>query len=483
MRTTHVALAGIALIIGTGFYLLLTQLLRDGRTETYQATEEAMVDTANVLASLLEGTLHDGKPNPAVLHDALTAARQRVLDAKIQSLTKIRVDLQVYVTDAAGIVIYDSAGKAVGQDFSQWNDVLLTLKGSYGARASRLNPEDPASSIMHVAAPVRDGEKIVGSLTVVKRKSDQAPFLEARRQRILQSGLLIGGGLLLFVGAVFFWLFRPMRQLSEYAHAVASGQRPVLPRLGHGKEARTLGRAMASMREKLEGREYAGQYIRTLTHELKSPLAAIQGAAELLEEPMPEEQRHRFLTNIRSESSRAEGLIRRLLRLSEVERMTGLARSEVIPVAPLMERLMAEAGALAAGRQVSLSLLSPASEVTVSGMVELLHSALFNLLENAIDFSLAGGVVEFRFDSGPDKEPAFVIADHGPGIPDYAVGRLFERFYSLKQSQTGMRGTGLGLCFVQEVAQLHGAVVHLENRLPGEGIGAVARFAFPVREA
>ena len=470
MRTTHVALCGIALIIATGFYLMVSQLMRDSRTEIYQATEETMVDLANVLAASLEVTLHAEKPDTGVLHAALEAAGKRSFEAPIQSLTKTHVDLQVYVTDADGIVIYDSLGKSNGQDFSKWNDVARTLQGKYGARATRTNPADPGSSVIHVAAPIHAADKIVGVLTVIKRKADQDPLVKEQRRKIMQSGLLIGGGLLLFVGAVFFWLFRPMRQLSEYAHKISSGQRPALPRLGHGKEARTLGAAMEQMREQLEGREYAGHYIRTLTHELKSPLSAIQGAAELLEETMPEEQRQRFLANIRTETERAERLIRRLLRLSEVERLKSLETRQEIDVKELMTQLQQDATALAASRNVTLNVTFPDTPSTIHGTTELLRSALLNLLENAIDFSPAGGNVDFTF----VPESTFNIADHGPGIPEYAKPHLFERFYSLKHAQTQRRGTGLGLCFVREVATLHGGEVSLENRPPSEGPGAVA---------
>ena len=177
MRTTHAALTGIALIITAGFYLLLTQLIRDSRNETYQAAEETLVDTAHLLAASLEGTLKDDLPDPAALHAALDAARARRFSAKIQILTKDHINLQFYVTDAKGIVLYDSTGQSTGQDFSKWNDVLLTLKGEYGARASRLDPDDPSSSVMHVAAPIYRGKRIIGSLTVIKPKSDQAPFV------------------------------------------------------------------------------------------------------------------------------------------------------------------------------------------------------------------------------------------------------------------------------------------------------------------
>lgn len=486
MRTTHIALAGIALIIGTGFYLLLIQLLRDTRIETYQATEETLVDTANLLAAFLENsTSAAGVTDTAALDAALSSARARILSARIQSMTKDRVALHVYVTDAQGKVRYDSKGTDTGKDFSKWNDVKLTLQGTYGARSTRTDPKDPATSFMHVAAPIHADGKIVGVVTVVKAKSDQKAFVAAQRRRIFQSCAMIAAGLLLFVGAVFFWLFHPMRRLSEYARNITSGKRPPLPALGLGREARTLGRAIESMREELEGREYADRYIRTLTHELKSPLSAIQGAAELLEEPMPEEQRRRFLTNIRNETERAGKLIRRLLRLSEVERQKTLEAPIAVDLGMLMRRAAGDVEALASSRKLTLTLQCPDETAAVTGTEELLHSALLNLLENAIDFSPPGGVVEFCYQAPatPAHGPAITITDQGPGIPDYARERLFERFYSLKHVATGRRGTGLGLCFVKEVALLHQAEITLTSPAGPPGFGTRATLTFPQRAA
>ena len=133
----------------------------------------------------------------------------------------------------------------------------------------------------------------------------------------------------------------------------------------------------------------------------------------------------------------------------------------------------AEAQPLTSNRNITLQVIAPETEIMLSGSPELLHSALINLVENAIDFSPAGGRIEFRF-VAPNR---FQVTDEGPGIPEYAKPRLFERFYSLKQSQVGRRGTGLGLCFVKEAAELHGGSVSLENR--ADRTGAKAEMNIP----
>src|SRR5204862_5975644 len=94
-------------------------------------------------------------------------ARRR-LDARIWNYTKRHTEYRIYVTDAKGIVVYDSSHQDVGKDYSRWNDVYLTLRGKYGARSTRSDPKDDSSSVMHVAAPIRDGARIIGVVTVAK---------------------------------------------------------------------------------------------------------------------------------------------------------------------------------------------------------------------------------------------------------------------------------------------------------------------------
>jgi two-component system sensor histidine kinase CreC len=104
----------------------------------------------------------------------------------------------------------------------------------------------------------------------------------------------------------------------------------------------------------------------------------------------------------------------------------------------------------------------------------MLRQALANLLDNAIDFSHALGNIEVQMIEH-DSIFKITIRDHGTGIPEYALPRLFERFYSVPRpnlaSNQPVRGTGLGLNFVQEVARLHGGAIKLENHMQG---GAIA---------
>ncbi len=478
MRLTRVTLLIIALIIGVGLYLLLRQQLSVVEPQTYQATEESMVDAAQILASFVETDLKDsGKFDKDRFEEAFEGANARKFEAIIHGHQKEHLGLSVYVTNAHGLVIFDSGGKYEGMNLANSRDVALTLQGRYGARSSRTDKDNPHSSVLHVGALIGPKEAPFGVLTVYKAQSDVLPIVDARRRSIYWGTGLIGAGILFLVTAVFIWQYLPVGRLTEYAREIEQGKRPPLPKLGAGKEVNTLARALESMREALEGRRYAERYVQTLTHEMKSPLAAIRGAAELLGEDMPVADRQRFLGNIRSESGRAERLMNRLLELSALEGRSSLDLTEVIDLGPVVIRAVEQGYPPAEIAAVHLDMKIPDDLVPVRGEAFILRSAVTNLLENAIDFSPRGGTVEvaLRRENGT----AFIeISDRGPGVPEYATDRVFDRFYSLRHHSSGRKGTGLGLTLVKEAAELHGGWVSLEPREEG---GTIARMALPVQ--
>jgi two-component system sensor histidine kinase CreC len=473
MRLTRVTLFFIALIIGAGIYLLARQQLSVVEPQTYQATEESMVDAAQLLAAIVEADLKAGSFDKQRFREAFDRLSERKFEADIHQHLKHQVGLGAYLTDAKGIVLFDSAGRAEGLDYSEKRDVHRTLRGKYGARSSRTDEQDPLSSVLHVAALVGPPEKPFGVVTVFKPQADVLPIVDARRRAIYWGTGLVGAGILLLVAAVFIWQYLPVGRLTEYAREIESGKRPPLPKLGAGKEVNTLARALESMREALEGRRYAERYVQTLTHEMKSPLAAIRGAAELLGEDMPPADRHRFLENIRAESGRAERLLNRLLELSALEGRSSLDTSDPVDLGPIVARAIDQARPPADLAKVTLAVSLPETPVPVRGDAFILRSAVTNLLENAIDFSPAGSTVDIVL-----QESGIVsISDRGPGIPDYAKDKIFERFYSLKHHGSGRKGTGLGLTLVKEAAELHGGSVALEARADG---GTVARLTLPI---
>lgn len=198
-----------------------------------------------------------------------------------------------------------------------------------------------------------------------------------------------------------------------------------------------------------------------LTHELKSPLAAIRGAVELLDGEMPAAQRQRFVANIEQESARMQQLIERLLHLAQVEQRQCLEKQVRVPLRALVESLLQAQMARieAAGLQIESHV---GAALSARGEAFLLGQALANLLDNALDFTPPGGLIRFSAEARAGQIE-LRLCNQGEAIPDYALARLSERFYSLPRPGSGCKSSGLGLDFVEEVMQLHGGELHIGN--------------------
>ena len=467
MRLTRVTLFLITLIMGAGFYRLTDYLLEDLEAQTLQATEETMIDAAHILANLVENDLN--------IEKVFERVDERKLSAKIFVIAKEKIGLNAYLTDKNGIVLFDSAHpENVGKDFSEWSDVYKTLRGKYGARSTREDESKSDSSVMFVGAPVSKDGIIVGCLSVYKSQKDVLPFVQDRRQTIIWAVALIGLGILALIVAVFIWLFRPIGKLTAYARAITRSERRPRPQVGVGREVNTLANALHDMRKSLEGRQYAERYIQTLTHELKSPLAAIQGAAELLNEEMPQIDRARFVDNIRNQTKRCEVMIHQLLELSTLEAQSYLENSHQFDLAACGRRQFSQLSRLAESAEVTIESDIP-KNLPFFGNEPLLGSAITHLLENGIQFSPKEGIV-FLSATIHDDRIILSVRDQGNGIPDFAAKKAFERFYSFRSEERG-KGNGLGLTFVQEVAELHQGKARISRLEEG---GTEAAMELPV---
>jgi two-component system sensor histidine kinase CreC len=327
---------------------------------------------------------------------------------------------------------------------------------------------------MYVAAPVIWEGRTIGAASVGKPSATVAPFIARSEAKIRDRGLLLllVAGL---IGALFTWhLTRAIGRMSRYARDVADGRRSPPPR-SSARELSELADALTAMRERLEGRRYVERYVHTLTHELKGPLAAIRGAAELLaEEDMPAAQRRRFLDNIRGQEERLRHVAERMLNLARVEQQEALQESAPVDLVRLAAEAVEAVTATAQARGVAIEVTGPAS-LTVTGESFLLRQALGNLLENAIAFSPARGRIDLSLSTAPGLA-IIAVRDRGPGVPDYALGRVFERFFSLPRPDGTGKSTGLGLSLVREVAALHGGGARLTNHTDG---GALAVLDLP----
>jgi two-component system sensor histidine kinase CreC len=439
------------------------------RIRYLEGVEEPLIDQANILAAMVGREMEGKTFDREKWYRAFENVRSRSLSAKIYNLLKTDVDMRIYITDASGRIVFDSEDRQnVGADYSDWQDVRLTLEGKYGARTTVADIHDQTTKVLYVAAPVVVNGAVAGVLTVGKPTTNINIFLKSAKPQMFKVVAIAGLAAVLLSYIASLWITKPITRLTRYADDIRQGKRVEFPALDRS-EIGEMGNAFAKMQETLEGKKYVEQYVQKLTHEIKSPLSAIRGAAELLEEEMPPEQQARFLSNIRHEANRIQEMVDRMLELSALENQKILENMECLSFSSVVKTVIESKRPMLSKKNVSLVDRVPET-VMVRADQFLLYQALSNLIQNAMDFSPVDGSIELT-GRVEDKTLNFIVEDHGTGIPDFAVEKVFDKFFSLQRPDSGKKSTGLGLNIVKEIAVLHKGDVKLENR-PDKGVRA-----------
>ena len=335
------------------------------------------------------------------------------------------------------------------QRFSSHSDApLASLSRNAGVRVT-------------VALPVLASGRVWGAVVLSRTPMTLAKAVYADRWNLTATGLVLLGVVALMSLAGAALVVRPVRALVRQTRDIAAsapeGFAPVPHPVVH--ELAELSESLAGMATALRDRnQYIRSFAANVSHEFKTPLAAIQGAVELLRDSagsMSPEQRERFLANIDADARRLTRLVQRLLELARADSL--VARPSRTEVAPLLEALV-ERGR-AEGLSVEVGTVPPG---LVLGLpVEVLEDILWQLLTNAAQHGGEG--VRVRLEAEPGR---VVVRDDGQGISASNRARVFDAFFTTARERGG---TGLGLTIGQSMLRAFGARLEL---LPGEGRGA-----------
>ncbi len=389
------------------------------------------------------------------------ALEELLLRSQVFNLSGVRV------LDAAGCVVATSRGDR-GRCLEHLPEVQEALAGSYHAVARERISDEPLPPISDVrsrgairifaALPLFSEGRVIGVVQVSRTSLDALTSLWHARRGLL---VLVASSLLLAVLAslgLAAFIARPLRRLTRTAQAIERGEPH--PRLSSAgmvpAELHALSVALDTMTLKLEQRAaYIAEFAANVSHELKTPITAIRGAAELLRDSfaaMSDEQRRRFLDNISKDADRMERLVARLLALARIEHAPEPGTKVAVRpfFAALAERYP----------HVPLRLDAPPEAVLIDA--DHLGSAVTNLLDNALRHG-GGAPVELRV-SGASGRLRVEVTDGGPGISPANQPRIFSRFFTTERDAGG---TGLGLSIVHAIAARARGRVWFESR-PGK---------------
>ena len=459
-----------AIVLLIGAYITVSSLQQQVKPSVKKAIEDTLADNANLLSVLLVDDIKQQRLTQPEFNQKIKTVLARQLQAHIWDYQKSTISQQLYITDDKGIVLYDSRGSdTLGQDYSRWNDVYLTLQGRYGVRSTRSNAQDENSSVMYVAAPIKDGQRIIGVVTLSKAGKMMQPFIQKAQQDMYKRGVIVAVIALALSALVAWWLRHAIYLVAQYALSLAPQQRQPL-HFWAANELNQLVAAINKMRQELEGKRYIENYVHTLTHELKSPLTAIKASAELLQDELPSKQRMQFSTNITQQTDKLQLLIERLLLLARLEQQQHL-QTQTIDLLVLVNKIIQQKQPQVQQRHLRL-LNDSAHSVTVMGEAFWLEQAISNVLDNAIEFTPQGNSITVNL-SQHQQQVTLIIKNQGQAIPDYALPRVFERYYSLPRPDSQHKSTGLGLTLVQEVMALHQGQVSIHNNDDGVSVALI----------
>jgi signal transduction histidine kinase len=441
-------------------------------TSYLHSTEEGMIDTAAVVSELY-ARLHgqfgsDSEKIAGELSRVYSNLNETYeIKARLFDFTRAEVDTRLLAYDPSGRVIFDTKSTATNQDFSRLEDVRQALNGRYGSRWELDKPHQRVQ--IYSTLPVFVDGKTVGAVSVSKSTNRIRNFVSRSLEGFILPGLI---ALVLATAMAYVlsaYITRIIWDLASRAERVAAGESNVRLETWTRSELGTLARAVERMREKLEGKAYVEEMATNLSHELKTPLAAIRGSAELLEGPASDDPaaRAKFLGNIQSEVARLDRIVTELLKLSRIEAHP--AGTEVAPIdaraaateiAEMYERRAADLGLVFRSEIAEGELRIRIAEMQ-------LKQLLTNLLDNALQFTGADRTVLFAV-RRKESVVEFEVSDEGAGIEPELLPKIYDRFFTTANPRTGNRGTGLGLAIVKSIVSANGGAIVVKSE-PGRG--------------
>ncbi|OJH41897.1 sensor histidine kinase [Cystobacter ferrugineus] len=382
----------------------------------------------------------------------------------------------IRVVDIQGVIVASSASESdLGASLIGRQEVQEALRGEYRAvlrMRMSFSGDAPLASASRdnvvrvlVVLPVREGERIWGAVVLSRTPMTLAKAVYADRWNLTATGLVLLGVVTLMSLAGAALVVRPVRALVRQTRDIATGAPEGFSPISHPvvRELAELSESLAGMASALRDRnQYIRSFAANVSHEFKTPLAAIQGAVELLRdsaESMSAAQRERFLSNIDADARRLTRLVQRLLELARADSL--VARPSCTKVAPMLEALAAR------GRAEGLAVeVGPVPPGLVLGLpAEVLEDLLWQLVTNAAQHGGAGVRVRLEAERGPEGGRV-VVRDDGRGISEANRARVFDAFFTTARERGG---TGLGLTIAQSMLRAFGARLEL---LPAEGKGA-----------
>ena len=447
---TYVVITAVVLLFLNIYTSNLTQKL------FYQSKQSAMTEKC-LLAS-----------DEIAKLEVINASTVSTLVGQLESLTVSRM----IVTDQSGLVIYDSA--AAAQDkYCLLPEIVTALDGN---DVFSWNFHDTVME-SRAAAPIIYFGSTVGCVYITDFDTMQGAMLSSLQNTILRVTLGLEAVVLLFSFVYAVTFSRRIHRLMASMRIIQNGDYTHKVDLGGNDELTLLGHEFNDLTERLQTSEQKRRrFVSDASHELKTPLASIKLLTDsILQNEMDADTIREFVCDIGDEAERLNRMTAKLLSLTRVD-IDENAECEIIYMEPTVRRAVRRLSTLAQSSGVAIHINS-SQDVPILIQEDDLYQIVYNLLENGIKYNIPNGEITVTLAQQEDNA-LLTVRDTGVGIPEDAIGHIFERFFRVDKARSRQSGgSGLGLAIVRAIVQRNRGEITVDSTV---GAGTTFHVTFPI---
>jgi two-component system OmpR family sensor kinase len=454
-----------------------------GRLETYllHDQENWLANQAKIARTSLEFGLQYSRVDRLSGLDETAFNALTLLARSMAAQTNCRI----LMTDASGRQVIDSTRWTRGDaNYGGAEEIREAVATGYGADTR----DDPTSHeyTMYVAYPVHSKDnQVIGVIRISKDVNSVRGLLHTIEGRIALSGAIAGIAAILVSLVMAFTIAVPLDRIRDAAVRFGRGDLSARSRISGSSEMAELSRVFDRMADRIERTvdelgeldEMKSNFVANVSHDLRTPLAAIKGLSEtLLDGAIDDSEVNRkFVLDILSESERLLLMVNNVLNLARIEAGAVESHIEELDPAEVVKSILDRMSPVAWRVGVDLSVEEPEEHITVCADRMLLEQALANVVDNAIKFSSAKNFVRVSIEPGSGERAGTVISvvDTGCGIAPEEMDDLFKRFHA---STDKSGGAGLGLAIARQAVESSGGTIDVKSKL---GRGTTVRIRLP----
>ena len=453
---TYVAITFVVLLILNIYCSSVSQML------FYQSKEASMIEKCQLASDEIS---------------TLEVLNSSTISGTVSQMESLKVSRMI-VTDQRGIALYDSHQTAVGS-YVLLPEILQALsRNELGLEGNDVFSWKYKNGTMEsrAATPIVYYGAIIGCVYMMEYDTSQGALIHSLQRTVLQITLILEILVVLFSIAFSSTFSRRLRKIMTSMQIIQKGDYTHKVNMGGNDELTILGNEFNDLTERLNTSEQKRRrFVSDASHELKTPLASIKLLTDsILQNDMDMDTVREFVGDIGNEAERLNRMTSKLLSLTKVDGHI-VSEAEIIYMAPTVRRVHRMLTPLANQANITIE-LSLEDDCPILILEDDLYQVVFNLMENGIKYNQSGGTLSVVLQRRDDNA-ILIIRDTGMGIPEEALGHIFERFFRVDKARSrASGGSGLGLAIVRAIIQRNRGEIQVESTI---GKGTCFTVTFP----